>query len=182
MGEKPADGHRLLPLVGQPQLAPSHWSPDQLEPLQLEPLHELPLHELPDQLEPPQELPDQERLLQLEPLQELPLHELPDQLEPLQELPFQESPVHWEPFHVPPDQLEPCASSTAIRSELNGWPKMSSGPWSTTPPSERWFEPRDASSEPVPNDDRWSCLALRGGESASSAFRSSSPAPCQSFE
>ena len=133
----------------QPQLATSHPSPDQLEPLQ-----SLPLQELPDQLEPSHELPLQELPDQLEPLHELPLQELPDQLEPLHELPLQELPDQLEPFQVPPDQLDPIASRKAILTELNGCPKMSWFPWSTTPPSERWFEPRAASSEPVPNEGK----------------------------
>src|SRR5579884_854890 len=143
----------------RPQLAPSHCALDQLDPLQLEPLQELPLHELPDQLEPLHGLPDQ-----LLPLHELPLHELPDQL---------------EPFHLPPDQLDPAASSAAICVELNGLPKMSCSPWSTTPFKVRWSEPRAASSDPVPVEGIWDCAAFSGeGRGAvSSAFRSSSPEP-----
>ena len=91
-------------------------------PLQVLPDHELPLHELPDQLFP---------------LQELPLHELPDQVLPLQELPLQELPDQLLPFQMPPDQLEPAASSAAIAAALNVWPKMSFSPLSTTPSSVR---------------------------------------------
>ena len=74
-------------------------------------------HELPDQDEPLHELPDHDDPLQLEPL-----HELPDQDEPFQKL---------------PDQLWPAASKSAITAELNGLPKMSCSPWSTTPFSVR---------------------------------------------
>src|SRR5579884_2209089 len=107
---------------------------------------------------------DQLDPLQLLPLHELPLHELPDQL---------------EPFHLPPDQLDPAASSAAICVELNGLPKMSCSPWSTTPFKVRWSEPRAASSDPVPVEGIWDCAAFSGeGRGAvSSAFRSSSPEP-----
>src|SRR5579862_6658902 len=117
---------RRSPISGstQPQLAPSHWALDQVEPLQVEPLHVFPLHVLPDQV--------------------VPLHVLPDQVEPLHVLPLQVLPDQVDPFHTPPDQLAPAASRSAIRTELKGWPKMSSLPWSTTPLSERWFEPRVA--------------------------------------
>ena len=37
---------------------------------------------------------------------------------------------------MPPDQLWPAASKDAIAAELNGMPKMSCSPWSTTPFSE----------------------------------------------
>ena len=81
-----------------------------------------------------------------------PDHDEPLQLEPLHELPDQD-----EPFQKLPDQLWPAASKSAITAELKGMPKMSCSPWSTTPLTEMWSLPRDASSEPVPVDGALYC-------------------------
>ena len=64
-----------------------------------------------------------------------------------------------EPFHIPPDQLDPVASSAAIVDETNGLPKMSCSPWSATGPIEMWSVPRDASREPVPVEGALYCYA-----------------------
>ena len=67
-----------------------------------------------------------------------------------------------------------------MAAELKGWPKMSCSPWSTTPFSEMWSLPRDASRLPVPVDGALYCCEANteGTEAPRSLLMSSSPHPC----
>ena len=122
-------------MLCQSQVAPCQEPPDQLLPLQVLPDQLLPLHVLPDHVEPDHVEP---------------LHVLPDQVEPDQVEPLQVEPDHVDPFQVPPDQLFPAASAWATVAELNGLPKTSFSPVSTTPSRVMWSVPRASSSEPLP--------------------------------
>jgi hypothetical protein len=81
---------------------------------------------------------------------------------------------------MPPDQLDPAASSAAIAAELKGAPKMSCSPWRTTPLSETWSVPREASSDPVPVEGALYCCEANtdGTDVPRSLLMSSSPEPC----
>ena len=66
-----------------------------------------------------------------------------------------------------------------MAAELNGMPKMSCSPWSTTPSIEMWSVPRDASSEPVPVEGVLYCCEVDtdGTDAPRSLLMSSSPHP-----
>jgi len=78
-------------------------------------------------------LPDQLLALQLFADQLDPDQLFADQLDPDQLFADQLLPLQVLPFQVPPDQLLAEASSFAMAAELNGLPKMSCSPVSTTP-------------------------------------------------
>ena len=162
----------------KPGLAPSQLTPDQMLALHESPDQERPLHDKPDQESPFQVMSDQDKPDQDRPDQETPDHDTPLHETPDHETPDHETPVHSDPFHVPPSQAVSYHASEACWLLSNGRPKISISPSRTFPfGSWRWNDPRDASIEPLPDDQVYGATPEGFLRILPAACKSRRPAP-----